>query len=96
MNATKYKGPARAVFIFLLAVGFGLRWAASRGEFWFDEVLSWHFARDLHSWLEIFTRLHHDNNHYLNTWLLYLLGDLRDWRLYRVPSVVFAKAGSRV
>ena len=38
--------------------------------------------------LEVFTSLHHDNNHYLYTWFLQILGTDQPWAVYRLPSVL--------
>lgn len=74
---------------FFVVVGAALlRVAASRGDFWLDEIWSWTFARQAASALDIFTRFPHDNNHILNTLFLYFLGDQRHWIVYRIPSVL--------
>lgn len=77
-----------ALLILLLAAL--LRVAASRGDFWLDEIWSWAFARQASSAIDVFTRFPHDNNHILNTLFLYLLGDQPNWLVYRIPSVVAA------
>lgn len=74
-----------------LAAG-GLRLAAARDAFWIDEIASWRFARLAPSAPQIFYGLHSDNNHHLNTLALYLLGDRRDWTIYRLPPVLFGTA----
>ena len=63
-------------------------WAAT-DEFWLDEIWSlFDFAGDANSPLDIF-RAHHDNNHYLVTLWMYLLGPNQgNWVLYRVPSIL--------
>ncbi len=75
-----------ALLILLLAAI--LRLAASRGDFWLDEIWSWTFARQASSAIDVFTRFPHDNNHILNTLFMYLLGDQRNWVVYRIPSVL--------
>lgn len=53
--------------------GLAARAFAARGDLWLDEIWSVHLAREAGDALGVFTRLHHDNNHYLNTlWLLAL------------------------
>ena len=64
-----------------------LRFYASLGDFWLDEIWSWALAGRLSSAAEILTTLHHDNNHYLNTWFLYEIGPSAHWVLYRLPAV---------
>jgi hypothetical protein len=70
-----------------VTVGAVVRAIPCRGDFWLDEIWTWGDALRLHSPLEVFTRIHHSNNHYLNTLLFYWLGDQRDWAVYRLPSL---------
>jgi hypothetical protein len=74
--------------VVVLLVAGALRYGASLGDCWLDEIWSWFIARDLKNGWEIFTKVHHDNNHYLYTWFLYLLGTKQQWIVYRIPSVV--------
>ena len=55
-----------------VALALGLRVAAARGDLWFDELWSLSFARELDAPWEVLTRIHHDNNHPLNTLALYV------------------------
>lgn len=43
-------------------------------DLWLDEVWSILQVAKLSSWHEIVTKLHHDNNHILTSWWLYILG----------------------
>ncbi|MBI2315604.1 MAG: hypothetical protein HYU75_00810 [Betaproteobacteria bacterium] len=72
----------------LLALAFNVRLRASLGDLWLDEVWSLELARRIHSALEVFTGLHHDNNHHLATLLLYWTGVRDWWPAYRLPSVI--------
>ena len=65
-----------------------LRFWASLDNFWLDEIWSWMMAGQLNSPLEIVTRLHHDNNHHLNTFVLYSFGKDAPVYLYRLPAVL--------
>ena len=38
--------------------------------------------------LDVFTKIHHDNNHYLNTLYLFLVGSVGNWPGYRIPSIL--------
>ena len=60
-----------------------------RDQFWMDEIWSLVvFCPRVKSSLDVLT-LHHDNNHYLITLWMYLLGPLeKNWIVYRVPSIV--------
>ncbi len=72
----------------LVAAGVLARVWGLQTDFWLDEVWSYDLARGLHSPLEVLTRLHHSNNHHLNTLFLYLLGpDLPHWGWYRLLSL---------
>src|SRR3954452_10860912 len=65
-----------------------LRIWASLDDFWLDEIWSWVKAMQLKSPLEVFTRVHHDNNHHLNTLVLYAIGRDAPFYLYRLPAVL--------
>lgn len=74
----------------ILIVSGLIRFYASLGDFWLDEIWTWGIAfseRVLTDW-DILTSVHLDNNHYLNTWFFYLLGPDRHWVTYRIPSVL--------
>ncbi len=55
-------------------------------DLWLDEILSVQMARQVTSAWQVFT-LHTDNNHYLNTLYLHLVGDPGDFRVFRYFSV---------
>lgn len=76
-----------ALLLSILAVAAVLRLLAARGELWLDEIWSLSFARAVHSPLQIFTAIHHDNNHYLNTLYLWLIPTSSHWVTYRLLSV---------
>jgi len=65
-----------------------LRLAAVFNDFWFDEIWSLHLSRLVASPDEILTKLTHDNNHPLNTFFLWAMGDQRSWEWYRLLSFV--------
>ena len=60
---------------------------AARGDLWLDEIWSLKFVEMAHSPSEIFTSFQHDNNHLLNTFYLYFLGQKDTLILYRMLSV---------
>ncbi|HEY1302347.1 MAG TPA: hypothetical protein VGF24_02280, partial [Vicinamibacterales bacterium] len=65
--------PRRTIlFCGLLTAAIGLRVIAARGDLWLDELWSLSFARQLDSPLQIWTSIHHDNNHPLNTLYLFV------------------------
>lgn len=83
-----------------LAVAAALRSVAIFDAFWLDEIWSWAWAHHpliyvenlaalkIESALDIFTKLRHDNNHQLITLWMYLVGDLDQWSIYRLPSML--------
>jgi hypothetical protein len=77
-----------AVAATIIAAG-ALRIWAARDQFWMDEIWSLVvFLPRIKSPLDVLT-LHHDNNHYLVTFWMYLLGPLQmRWLVYRAPSIV--------
>jgi hypothetical protein len=93
MSAEPASRPSGEISFLVLAVAIGavsamLRVWACLNDFWLDEIWSWTMAQRVTSAWQIIAGLHHDNNHYLNTLWMYLLGDQRDWVLYRVPALV--------
>ena len=89
-SGTEWTGIACGVI--LVASGL-VRFSAALGDFWLDEIWSWNWSWSiagtvLTSDWDILTKIHHDNNHYLNTWFIYLLGPDRHWIVYRLPSVI--------
>lgn len=65
-----------------------VRFIAAQDEFWLDEILSLRLcAESAKSPFDVLT-LHLDNNHYLVTLWMYLVGDRANWSIYRAPSIV--------
>jgi hypothetical protein len=77
-----------AWIIFAVLVGSLLRILACSTQFWLDEVWSWRSALEIKTPLQVFTSIHNDNNHYLNTLWMFMLGNQKDWWLYRLPSLI--------
>lgn len=73
--------------LLLLAAGF-LRWRASLGEFWLDEVWTWEISQKLTWPGGLFYQLQEENNHYLNTLWIWLLGQNAWWGWYRLLPVL--------
>jgi len=63
---------------------------AARGDLWLDEIWSIIFAREAKtpSDVVLLTRLHHDNNHILNTLFLQVIGEQRIVLVYRLLAVI--------
>jgi len=80
-------------FWLILVASIGLRVPGMVHDFWFDEAWSALLVREhVASPLDILTRLHIDNNHPLNSFFLYALGDRSAWIVYRIPSLIFGLA----
>ena len=74
--------------IFIVAVAAAIRIRATWNDLWFDEVMSLANAQGISSPWQVFTKIHHDNNHYLNTLWMVVCGQQGNWAGYRVPSVL--------
>ncbi len=70
-----------------LLIAAAYRLLAALDDFWLDEIWSWLIATRIDSARQIFTEIRHDNNHFLNTWVIYCLGTGRHWLYYRLPAV---------
>jgi hypothetical protein len=61
--------------------------ASGAADFWLDEIVSWRLTLEFSSaWQVLAAR--EENNHFLNTWFLYLLGPDAHWALYRLPALI--------
>ncbi|MFZ5562622.1 MAG: hypothetical protein ACOZBW_01110, partial [Thermodesulfobacteriota bacterium] len=76
-----------AVSFFIIAGASALMFLAARGDLWHDEIWSILFAESATTPLELFF-FNHDNNHLLNTFFLYLVGNQRHLIVYRLFSVL--------
>ena len=82
---------SRSLIVITLA-GLLLRVLAARGELWFDEILTLKLLDRLSSAEEIFSRLPHVNNHFLNSLWLWIAGEEAHpvWR--RFASILLGAA----
>lgn len=58
----------------IAAAGLVLRLLGARGDLWLDEIWTFALLEPLTSIDQIFWRINHDNNHFLNSVYLYLIG----------------------
>lgn len=73
----------------IVGLGAAVRVWAAQDDFWLDEIWSLRFWADRASTAsDVFTKFHHDNNHYLTTLWMYFCRDQPDWIVYRIPSLV--------
>lgn len=85
-HSTRRWGFALVAVVISLAAFLRIRGA--QNGLWLDEIWSLVQASRISSALDVFDKIHHDNNHYLNTLYLYLVGFQGDWPGYRIPSVL--------
>lgn len=79
----------------LLITAAAMRIEGALNDLWLDEIWSVWLVRPIKSSVQVFTKIHHDNNHYLNSLWLYWTGFHGNWPGYRFPSIV-AGVGSIV
>jgi len=74
----------------LLGIATGLRVWCSRGELWLDEVWTWDISKKLTWPGGLFYQLQEENNHYLNTLVIWLFRDSSKSAgfPYRLPAIV--------
>ena len=66
--------PTWTLFGIIVVCGLVLRMMAATGGLWIDEAWSAVFAHEASPFLGVFSSIHHDNNHHLNTLWLQLVG----------------------
>ena len=79
-----------ALVILVLAAVIRVRGAMN--GLWLDEIWSLELVKNLSSPFDVFTKLHHENNHYLNSLLMYFVGQHGNWVGYRMPSLFLGSA----
>jgi hypothetical protein len=73
----------------ILVLAAVLRLLASFDDFWLDEIWSWEIVQQqVVSADDVLLKVKHENNHFLNSWWIYLVGPDADWRWYRLPAVI--------
>ena len=82
------KSSALSVFGFAFLTTLILRLAVVQNDLWLDEVWSVQLASHIESPADIVSQVHHDNNHYLNTFWLWVCGPEAGTLLQRGLSLV--------
>lgn len=72
--------------------GMALRLSGSSGDLWLDEIWSLELVGGLGSIDQVFWRVNHDNNHFLNSAWLYLVGPEAPPLVHRALSVMLGVA----
>lgn len=73
----------------LIIVAAIVRIIATRNDLWLDELISLRIAHAIKTPWQVFTTVHNDNNHYLNTLFLYFVKNSNSPPVYRYLSVVW-------
>ncbi|MCS7033144.1 MAG: hypothetical protein NZ561_04010, partial [Phycisphaerae bacterium] len=76
----------------VLLAAAALRLTAARGGLWLDEIWSLELAREVSNPMQILTHLRIDNNHPLNTLVLWTIGMNAADFVYRLPVVALSTA----
>ena len=84
--------PAALALIALIIVAAVVRIIATHNDLWLDELISLRIANAVKSPWQIFTAVHQDNNHYLNTLYLYFVKAQNYSPVYRYLSVFWGVA----
>jgi hypothetical protein len=80
--------PSGLLIGLLIVVALFIRVAVARDAFWLDEIWSYQLVKLAESPLQVLTLLRIDNNHLLNSWYLYFMGEQPNWFVYRIPAVL--------
>jgi len=75
------------LFVVILVIAVVIRAACTMDEMWLDEIWSFVNVMKLRSIAQVFTSIHQDNNNYIISMWMYLVGSSRHWDVYRIPSV---------
>ena len=76
--------------VLALIAGGCLRLRGIVGDLWLDEIWSLNNLKSVSSFFDIFTSLKTDNNHFLNSAYLYIVGDAAGPIIYRFPALIFS------
>lgn len=74
----------------VIAAAAALRVPGMFTDFWLDEIWSLNIARTIYSPMDVLrsASARIDNNHPLNTWYLWAIGDVKQWWIYRLPALL--------
>ncbi len=75
-------------FVVIIVLSTAVRLPGCFSGFWLDERLTYFIAEGADSPVDIFTRVLYDNNHHLNTLILYFIGANEHWVFYRIHSLL--------
>jgi len=72
----------------LCVIALALRAKIATDAFWLDEIWSYYLSKLMQSPWDAFSELRIDNNHLLNTLLMYWTGEQANWSIYRLPALL--------
>ena len=81
------RDPLNMVFATIVVFAAAFRLPGLFTDFWLDEIWTLSRTNLLNSPVEIFTEFLSSNNNHLNTLIFYLLGEQKQWMLYRLHSL---------
>jgi len=84
--------PLQLLLLILIVMAAVLRIIATRNDLWLDELISLKIAQAVKTPWQIFTAVHSDNNHYVNTIFLYFMKRQADGAADRYLSVLWGIA----
>ena len=76
------------ISIGLCVIALALRAQVATDAFWLDEIWSYYLSKLMQSPWDAFSELRIDNNHLLNTLLMYWTGEQANWSIYRLPALL--------
>jgi hypothetical protein len=92
---TECSSRARSQWVYICLIGFAtllglaLRLRAAHGDLWLDEIWTLLLLERAKTIGDVFIGVHHDNNHFLNSAWLWLVGPDAPTTLMRLPAIVF-------
>ena len=76
------------ISIAFCALALALRGQIASDAFWLDEIWSYYLSQLMEQPWDAFSKLRIDNNHLLNTLLIYWMGEQANWVVYRLPALL--------
>jgi hypothetical protein len=84
----KARAWALTAFVGVMVLTGLLRIPGLFSDFWLDEIWTLTIVETLDSPLDIVTKVRHSNNHHLNTFIFFLLGEQDHWIPYRIHALL--------
>ena len=89
VHLSSHRGRIACLALGIVLAGLGLRLWCAQGPLWLDEIWSVENLAPLDRFWQVFWRISHDNNHFLNSlWLYFAVQFHADELALRAPSIV--------